>query len=127
MQREPTGLPHLTSLLDPSKSRKCEHFHLHCQSGFDAEEWYENFEQNTPSVITSWRTLCKHFCIKWVGPSTNILLKIVKEKPVTSIQLCTATITLHEINTPPPSPFPHLIIQLSMPSTRRQCQNNLIM
>ena len=89
---------HLASLPDPSESRKCEHFYLHCQLGFNAKEWHENFEQNSPSIITLWSTLRKHFCIKWLGTSTDILLEILKEKPVTSIQLCIATITLHKMN-----------------------------
>jgi hypothetical protein len=90
---------HLASLPDPSESRKCEHFYLHCRSGFNAEEWYENFEQNSPSIITSWSTLRKHFCVKWLGASTDILPEIPKEKAVTSTQLCTATITSREMNT----------------------------
>ena len=90
---------HLASLPNTSESRKCEHFYLHCRSGFNAEEWYENFEQNSPSIITSWSTLRKHFCVKWLGASTDILLEIPKEKPVTSTQLCTATNTSREMNT----------------------------
>ena len=90
---------HLASLPNPSESRKCEHFYLHCRSGFNAEEWYENFEKNSPSIITSWSTLCKHFCVKWLGASTDILLEIPKEKPVTSTQLCTATNPSCEMNT----------------------------
>jgi len=90
---------HLATLPDVSESRKCEHFYLNCRSGFDAEEWYENFEQNSPSVITSWSTLRKHFCIKWLGASTDILLEIPKQKPVTTTQICTATITSRETNT----------------------------
>src|ERR1700692_2480136 len=90
---------HLATLPDVSESRKCEHFYLNCRSGFDAKEWYENFKQNSPSVITLWSTLRKHFCIKWLGASTNILLEIPKQKPVTTTQICTATITSRETNT----------------------------
>jgi hypothetical protein len=90
---------HLATLPDVSESRKCKHFYLNCQSGFNAKEWYENFEQNSPSVITSWSTLHKHFCVKWLGASTDILLEIPKQKPVTTTQICTATITSCETNT----------------------------
>ena len=89
---------HLASLPDLSESRKCEHFYLHCRSGFNAEEWYENFEQNSPSVIILWSTLRKHFCVKWLGASTDLLLEISKAKPVTTTQLGAATITSREMN-----------------------------
>ena len=90
---------HLASIPDVSESRKCEHFYLHCRSSFNAEEWYENFEQNSPSVITSWSTLRKHFCVKWLGASPNILLEIPNTKPVTTTQLDAATMVSCETNT----------------------------
>ena len=50
-----TQLPHL------SESVKCERFYNHCKSDFDAEDWYENLEKNSPAVVTSWPTLALHF------------------------------------------------------------------
>ncbi|KIM89485.1 hypothetical protein PILCRDRAFT_2694 [Piloderma croceum F 1598] len=88
---------HLASLPDLSESRKCEHFYLNCRSGFNAEEWYENFEQNSPSVITSWSTLRKHFCVKWLGASPTILLEIPNTKPVTTTQPGAATMISREM------------------------------
>jgi len=90
---------HLATLPDVSESRKCEHFYLNCRSGFGAEEWYENFEQNSPSVITSWSTLRKHFCVKWLGASPNILLEIPNTKPVATIHPSAATTISHEMTT----------------------------
>jgi len=68
-------LPHL------SEPEKCERLYLRCRSGFDAEDWYENLEQNSPAVVTSWSTLVLHFRVKWLGASPNTLLEI--PKPVT--------------------------------------------
>jgi hypothetical protein len=100
---------HLASLPDLLESKKCEHFYLHCRSGFNAEEWYENFEQNSPSIITSWSTLRKHFCIKWLGASTDLLLEIPKAKPVTTTQLGTATITSPIYETTMPEHLNHVV------------------
>jgi hypothetical protein len=99
---------HLTSLPDLTESRKCEHFYLNCRLGFNAEEWYENFEQNSLSVIALWSTLRKHFCVKWLGASSDSLLKIPEGKPVTMTQLGAATITSHEMNTTTTIPTPNI-------------------
>jgi hypothetical protein len=66
---------------------------------FNAEERYKNFEQNSPSIITSWSTLPKHFCVKWPGASPNILPEIPNTKPVTTTQPGTATMISHEMTT----------------------------
>ena len=76
-------LPHL------SEPEKCERLYLRCRSGFDAEDWYENLEQNSPAVVTSWSTLVLHFRVKWLGASPNTLLEI--PKPVTIKKTDTAT------------------------------------
>src|ERR1700729_4057150 len=98
---------HLASLPDVSESRKCEHFSLHCRSGFYAEEWYENFEQNSPSVITSWSTLRKHFCVKWLGAAPDLLLEKPKAKLVITTQLGAATIPSRETNPTTTIPAPY--------------------
>ena len=98
---------HLASLPDVSESRKCEHFSLHCRSGFYAEEWYENFKQNSPSVITSWSTLRKHFCVKWLGAAPDLLLEIPKAKLVITTQLGAATIPSRETNPTTTIPAPY--------------------
>ena len=51
--------------------------------GWDAEEWYEDFENSSPEVISSWSTLRKHFRIKWLGANPNVLLGITETKPAT--------------------------------------------
>jgi hypothetical protein len=86
-------LPHL------SESEKCERFYLNCRSGFDAEDWYENLEQNSPAVTTSWPTLVLHFRVKWLQASPEILLEIPKTKPVTTRQLDAATTVSRETTT----------------------------
>ena len=64
----------LTSLPELTEAEKCYRFYLHCHSGWDAEEWYEEFENSSPEILTSWATLGKHFRIKWLNANPNILL-----------------------------------------------------
>jgi hypothetical protein len=75
-------LPHL------SESEKCAQFYNRCKSDFDAENWYENLEINTPAAVTSWSTLILHFRVKWLRASPNSLLET---DSVTSAPLDTAT------------------------------------
>ena len=53
-----------TWLLGPMESKKYKQFHNFLHLGWDAEEWYEEFENSAPEVLTSWETLCKHFHVK---------------------------------------------------------------
>ena len=68
-----------TCLLD---LKKCKYIYLICQSGFDAEAWYENL---APSITTSWSTLVLHFHLKWLQALPDLLLKMP------SVPLDTAT------------------------------------
>jgi hypothetical protein len=70
----------LANLLHLSESGKCQCFYNHCGLGFEAKEWYENLESDSPEVVTSWSTLCKHFRVKWLRANMNILLKIPENK-----------------------------------------------
>ena len=79
--------PHAT------EAETCEILSFYLPTYSHAEEWYEKFENSVPEVLTSWTTLRKHFCIKWLGTSPNILLKIPKNKP---LAMSTATTTPHE-------------------------------
>ncbi|KIM80441.1 hypothetical protein PILCRDRAFT_9623, partial [Piloderma croceum F 1598] len=76
-------LPHL------SESEKCTQFYNRCKSDFDAEDWYENLEKNTPAAVTSWSTLVLHFRVKWLRASPDSLLKM---DSVTSAPLDAATL-----------------------------------
>ena len=76
--------------LEPMESEKCQQFHNFLHSGWDAEEWYEEFENLAPEVLTSWATLHKHFCVKWLDASPNILLEIPE---IRAPSTCIATIT----------------------------------
>jgi len=49
------NLPHL------SEPEKCDRLYLRCKSDSDAEDWYENLESNSPTVVSSWSTLILHF------------------------------------------------------------------
>jgi hypothetical protein len=62
-------LPHL------SESEKCSQFYNRCKSDFDAENWYENLEINTPAAVTSWSTFVLHFRVKWLRASPDSLLE----------------------------------------------------
>jgi hypothetical protein len=75
-------LPHL------SEFEKCSQFYNHCKSDFDAENWYENLETNTPAAVTSWSTLVLHFRVKWLRASPDSLLET---DSVTSAPLDAAT------------------------------------
>ena len=79
--------PHLT------EPQKCEALYTHLSSGWEADNWYEELKSSAPEVLTSWPTFCKHFCIKWLGTSPSILLKIPKIEPLT---VSTATMTPRE-------------------------------
>ena len=72
------------------ESEKCQQFHNFLRSGWDAEEWYKEFENSVPEVLTLWATLHKHFCVKWLDASPNILLKIPE---IHAPSTCIATIT----------------------------------
>jgi hypothetical protein len=63
------NLPHL------SEPEKCERFYLRCKSDSDAEDWYENLERNSPTVVASWPTLVLHFRVKWLKASPDLLLE----------------------------------------------------
>jgi hypothetical protein len=54
----------LARLLHLSESEKCAQFYNRCKSDFDAENWYENLETNTPAAVTAWSTLVLHFRVK---------------------------------------------------------------
>jgi hypothetical protein len=86
-----TRLPHL------SESAKCKRFYNHCKSDFDAEDWYENLEKNSPAAVALWSNLILHFRVKWLGASPNTLLEI--RKPVTTTELDTATTIAYETTT----------------------------
>jgi hypothetical protein len=77
-------LPHL------SESEKCERFYNHCKSDSDAEDWYEDLERNSPTVVASWSTLRLHFRVKWLKASPDSLLDTLQ---VASAKLDTATST----------------------------------
>jgi hypothetical protein len=62
-------LPHL------SESEKCSQFYNRCKSDFDAENWYENLEINTPTTVTFWSTFVLHFQVKWLRASPDPLLE----------------------------------------------------
>ena len=79
--------PHLT------EPQKCEALYNHLRLGWEVDNWYEELESSAPEVLTSWPTLCNHFCIKWLGTSPSTLLEIPKCEP--SI-VCTAMTTPHE-------------------------------
>jgi hypothetical protein len=79
--------PHL------SESEKCSQFYNRCKSDFDAENWYENLEENTPAAVTSWTTLALHFRVKWLGASPSSLLEPVSKKPDTATPIATETPT----------------------------------
>src|SRR6202047_4685827 len=81
----------LTTLPAPTESEKCYRFYLHCHSGWDSEEWYKEFENSSPEVLTSWTTLRKHFHIKWLDANPNILLEIPETKDSTIRATSTAT------------------------------------
>jgi hypothetical protein len=83
-----TCLPHL------SKSAKCKWFYNHCKLDFDAEDWYENIEKNSPAVVTLWPTLVSRFRVKWFGTTLDTLREI--RKPVTTTELDTATMIAYE-------------------------------
>jgi hypothetical protein len=80
-------LPHL------SESEKCAQFYNCCKSDFDAENWYENLEKNTPAAVTSWTTFVLHFRVKWLGASPSSLLEPVSKKPDTATPIATKTTT----------------------------------
>jgi hypothetical protein len=82
-----------------SDPEKCHYLYLQFKSGFDAEEWYENLESNFPTVVASWSTLVKHFRVKWLGGSPDLLLETPKSKPVTPVQLDVAASVTREMNT----------------------------
>jgi hypothetical protein len=63
------NLPHL------SEPEKCKHFYLRCKSDSDAEDWYENLERTSPTVVASWPTLVLHFRVKWLKASPDLLLE----------------------------------------------------
>src|ERR1700736_3278253 len=81
----------LATIPELTESEKCDRFYLHCHSGWDAEEWYEEFENSSPEVLTSWTTLCKRFRIKWLDANPNILLEIPETKDSTIRATSTAT------------------------------------
>jgi hypothetical protein len=86
-------LPHL------SESAKCKRFYNHCKSDFDAEDWNENIEKNSPAVVTSWPTLVSHFRVKWLGAAPDTLLEIPITKLVTTTQPDAATTVSRETTT----------------------------
>ena len=73
--------------LEPMESKKCQQFHNFLHLGWDAEDWYEEFENLALEVLTSWESLCKHFCVKWLGANLKILLEILEIHAPTT---CTA-------------------------------------
>jgi len=89
----------LTTLPTLTESEKCQRLYLHCHSGWDAEDWYEEFENSAPEILTSWVTLCKHFCVKWLGASLSTLLENSKMEPVTTTQPGAATNTSRQTTT----------------------------
>ncbi|HEY4060541.1 MAG TPA: hypothetical protein VGM30_01505, partial [Puia sp.] len=56
-----------------SESRKCKIFYNYCRSGYDAENWYEDLEEKSPTVLALWPTFVKHFHMKWLGESPDSL------------------------------------------------------
>src|ERR1700691_1164935 len=89
-----TGLSQLPHLYE---SAKCKRFYNHCKSDFDAEDWYENIEKNSPAVVTSWPTLVSHLRVTSLGAAPDTLLEI--RKPVTTTELDTATTIAYETST----------------------------
>ena len=90
----------LATIPELTESEKCDRFYLHCHSGWDAEEWYENFENSSPEIIASWSTLRKHFHVKWLDANPNILLETsatvdaattISRETITSTTTTTAT------------------------------------
>ena len=79
----------LAENLHATEAEKCEILLFYLPTYSHAEEWYENFENSAPEVLTLWTTLRKHFCIKWLG-SPSILLEIPKNEP---LAVSTATMT----------------------------------
>ena len=75
--------------LEPMESEKCQQFHNFLCPGWDTEEWYKEFENSVLEVLTMWATLHKHFCVKWLNASPNILLEIPEIHTPTT---CIATI-----------------------------------
>ena len=81
--------PHL------SESEKCECFYLHCKSDSDAEDWYEDLERNSPTVVASWSTFVKHFRVKWLGAPPSSLLEpdpVISKKTDTATPIVFATV-----------------------------------
>ena len=74
-----------------------QRFYNHCKSDFDAEDWYENLEKNSPAAVASWSDLILHFWVKWLGATLDTLLEI--QKPVTTTELDTATTIAYETST----------------------------
>lgn len=79
---QPTKNPHtflrfikadIACALNVLNSEKCEYFYNYCSRGYDAKEWYEELEENSPKILNSWPLLVKHFCIQWLGTSQDIL------------------------------------------------------
>ena len=90
----------LATIPELTESEKCDRFYLHCHSGWDAEEWYEIFENSSPEIIASWSTLRKHFHVKWLDANPNILLETsatvdaattISRETITSTTTTTAT------------------------------------
>ena len=79
--------------LHAMEAEKCEILTFYLPTYSHAEEWYEKFENSAPEVLTLWTTLHKHFCIKWLGASPNILLEIPENTP---LAMSTATMTPRE-------------------------------
>ena len=86
-------LPHL------SEAEKCKQFYNHCKPDFEAEDWYEDLECNSLTVVASWSTLVLHFRVKWLRAAPDTLLEIPNTKPVTTTQLDAATTVSRETNT----------------------------
>ena len=64
-----------------TEHEKCTHFSNYVYTNSYAEEWYEEFENSGPEILTLWMMLCKHFCVKWLGAPPSILLEILEINP----------------------------------------------
>ena len=76
-----------------TEEEKSESLACHLGAGSIAERWYDKLEISTPEITNSWATLHKHFCVKWLGASPNILLNIPENEP---LAVSTATTTPRE-------------------------------
>ena len=78
------------------EAEKCQTLSIHLYMNLHNDNWYNEFENLAPKVLTSWATLHKHFRVKWLGANPNILLEIPKNKP---LAVSTATMTPRKCTT----------------------------